>query len=241
MISTNWPSPCRARSQRRISVATSSSRPMSGVRWRCPARRPPPLARTSRYSVTGSSTPLSSWLPRSSTTNRPATWRCTRAVTTTAPGSANACTPPRPCSSHPRPPLRRFSHTAINPTRRVDHYRAGFDANAGVELRLARTGILAVNLSERPLDRKGSPRCAFCVVFLRYRIAEQRHQPVTQLFGDVTADLRHRRRGSIQIRADQIAPLLGIELGRNIGRTNQIAEHHSQEPAFAARSDLARD
>ena len=53
------PSPCRARSQRRINIAISSSRPTSGVRWRCPARRPPPLARTSRYSVTGSGTPLS--------------------------------------------------------------------------------------------------------------------------------------------------------------------------------------
>ena len=71
-ISTNWPSPCRARSQRRISMAISSSRPTSGVRWRCPARRPPPLARTSRNSVTGSGTPLSSWLPRSSATNKPA-------------------------------------------------------------------------------------------------------------------------------------------------------------------------
>ena len=36
-------------------------------------RRPPPLARTRRNSVTGSGTPLSSWLPRSSATNRPAT------------------------------------------------------------------------------------------------------------------------------------------------------------------------
>ena len=72
-ISTNWPSPCRARSQRRISMPISSSRPTRGVRWRCPARRPPPLARMIRNSVTGSGTPLSSWLPRSSTTNSPAT------------------------------------------------------------------------------------------------------------------------------------------------------------------------
>ena len=35
-IMTNWPSPCRARSQRRINMAISSSRPTSGVRWRCP-------------------------------------------------------------------------------------------------------------------------------------------------------------------------------------------------------------
>jgi class 3 adenylate cyclase len=33
-ISTSWPLPCRARSQRRISMPISSSRPTRGVRWR---------------------------------------------------------------------------------------------------------------------------------------------------------------------------------------------------------------
>ena len=42
----------------RISIEISSSRPTSGVRWRCPARRPPPLALTMRKSVTVSCTPL---------------------------------------------------------------------------------------------------------------------------------------------------------------------------------------
>jgi hypothetical protein len=91
-IINSWPSPCRARSQRRIRIAVSSSRPTSGVKLRCPERRPPRLARTNLKSVTGSGTPFSVWLPRSSATNRPATWRCTRAVTRTAPGSASACT-----------------------------------------------------------------------------------------------------------------------------------------------------
>jgi putative tryptophan/tyrosine transport system substrate-binding protein len=72
-ISTSCPSLWRARSQRRISNAISSSRPTSGVRCRWPARRPAPLARTIRYSVTGSGTPLSSWLPRSLATKSPAT------------------------------------------------------------------------------------------------------------------------------------------------------------------------
>jgi Carboxypeptidase regulatory-like domain len=35
-------------------MAISSSRPTSGARWRWPDRRPPPLARMIRYSVTGS-------------------------------------------------------------------------------------------------------------------------------------------------------------------------------------------
>jgi hypothetical protein len=40
-------------------MAISSSRPTSGVRCRCPARRPAPLARTIRYGVIGSGTPFS--------------------------------------------------------------------------------------------------------------------------------------------------------------------------------------
>jgi hypothetical protein len=52
-------------------------------------------------------------------------------------------------------------------------------------------------------------------------------------FGDVTTKLGHRRRGSIQIRADQIAPFLGIELRGNRGRADQIAEHDCEIAAFA--------
>ncbi len=51
---------------------------------------------------------------------------------------------------HPR---RRVGRVAVNLTCRIDHYRAGFDADAGVELQLARTDILAVDLGERTLDR----------------------------------------------------------------------------------------
>ena len=47
-ISESWPSPRRARSQRRASRSSSSARPTSGVGAREPPRRPPPLARTMR-------------------------------------------------------------------------------------------------------------------------------------------------------------------------------------------------
>src|SRR5215471_14008005 len=104
---------------------------------------------------------------------------------------------------HPR---RGVGRIAVNLTHRIDHYRAGFDADAGVEIWLARTGILAIDLSERPLDREGGPRRAFGVVFLRYRITEQCHQPVTQLFGDVAAHLSHRGRGVVEISVHEVAP-----------------------------------
>jgi hypothetical protein len=61
------------------------------------------------------------------------------------------------------------------------------------------------------LDRQRRPHRAFGIVLLRERIAEQRHQPVAQLLGDMAAHLRHCRRGGIEIGANQVAPLLGIE------------------------------
>ena len=131
---------------------------------------------------------------------------------------------------HPR---RDVGRIAVNLARRIDHYRAGFDADARVERRLARTGVLAVHLGERALDRERRPRRAFGVVLLRHRIAEQRHQPVAELLGDVAAHLRHRRRGGIEIGADQIAPVLGIEPRGDAGRTDEIAEHHRDMAALA--------
>ena len=49
----------------------------------------------------------------------------------------------------------------------------------------------------------------------------------------MAAHLRHRRRGGVEIGADEIAPLLGIELRGNAGRTDEIAEHHREIAALA--------
>ena len=65
------------------------------------------------------------------------------------------------------------------------------------------------------------------------RIAEQRHQSAPELLGDLPAHLRYCRRGGIEIRVNQIAPLLDIELGPNVGRIDQIAKHHSDMVALA--------
>jgi hypothetical protein len=68
---------------------------------------------------------------------------------------------------------------------------------------------------------------------MRERISEQRKQPIAELFGHMAAHAHHLRRGSIKIGANEVAPLLGIELRRNAGRTHQIAEHHREIAALA--------
>jgi len=139
---------------------------------------------------------------------------------------------------HPR---RDVGGVAEDLARRIHYHRTSFDADAGGERRLARAGVLAVQLGQRALDRQRRTRRTLSVVLLRHRISEQRHQPVAELLGDVAAHLRHRRRGGIEIRPDQVAPLLGIELRRNAGRIHQIAEHHREIAALTDSFDRNGD
>ena len=131
---------------------------------------------------------------------------------------------------HPR---RDIWHVAENLARRIHHHRPGFDRDARGQRRLARAGVLAVQFGKRALDRERRPHRALGIVLLRHRIPEQHHQPVAELLGDLAAHFRHRRRGGIEIGADQVAPLLGIELRGNASRIHQIAEHHREIPALA--------
>ena len=125
---------------------------------------------------------------------------------------------------HPR---RYVRHLAKYPARRIDHHRPGIEADARLELRLAGRGVPAVELRERALDRERGTHSAFGIVLLPDRIAEQGQQPVAKLPRHTAAHLRDRRRGGLDIAADHIAPILGIELRRNCGGADQIAEQNS--------------
>ena len=83
-------------------------------------------------------------------------------------------------------------------------------------------------LCERALDRQTCAHRAFRIVLLADRIAKQRHDPVAELFGDVPAHLRHRRRGGVEIAADEIAPVLGVEFRRYASRADKVAKHDGQ-------------
>jgi hypothetical protein len=107
-------------------------------------------------------------------------------------------------------------------------------AMRAVKRRPGRPGVLAVQLDKRALDRERRPHCALGIVLLRHRIAEQRHQSVAELLGDLTAHFHDRRRSGVEIRAHEIAPLLSIEARGNAGRIHQIAEHHCHMPALAS-------
>jgi hypothetical protein len=48
----------------------------------------------------------------------------------------------------------------------------------------------------------------------------------------MAAKSRHRRRSLVQIGAEQIAPVLRVELRGEAGRTNKITEHHGDRATF---------
>ena len=71
---------------------------------------------------------------------------------------------------------------------------------------------------------------ALGVVLARLRIAEIDQHAVAHVFRDKAANAGDRRRDNAMIGADDLTQILGIELRRERGRADQIAEHHRQLP-----------
>ena len=128
------------------------------------------------------------------------------------------------------PDRRQTERSAFVP--KPSRGRTGFETDTRGQLRRAGAGILAVELCERALDRQRGADRALDVVLMGERIAEQCKQPVAQLLGDVTSHFRDRGRSGVKVRPDEIAPLLGIELRGNPGRTHQVAKHHREVAAL---------
>ena len=130
---------------------------------------------------------------------------------------------------HPR---GNVGDIAINLAARIEDGGAGFKADAGDELRLGRTRILAIEVGQGALDRQRGACRALGIVLVRQRIAEQTHQPVAELLRDVAAHFGDRSGSGVEIGTHEVAPFLGIELRGDRGRAHQIAEHHREIAAL---------
>ena len=82
-----------------------------------------------------------------------------------------------------------------------------------------------------------SPHGALGVVLLCVRIAEQRHQPVAELFQHVPAKPGHRPGSLVKIGVDEIAPILGVKLCGEARRAYEIAEHDRDRAALGRDSE----
>ena len=116
--------------------------------------------------------------------------------------------------------------------RRFDHHLPGIKADPRGKLRRAFAGVSGVDFDKRALDRERGAHGALGVVLLRVRIAEQRHQPVAELFQHMAAEPGHRRGRLVEIGPDEIAPVLGVELCGETCRADEIAEHDCDRAAL---------
>src|SRR5262245_55105146 len=91
--------------------------------------------------------------------------------------------------------------------------------------RLLQTGIQVFYRSEDTQTRSyGSLR----VIFMGVGIAKVDEESIPQELSNVTViAANHLRTGGV-IRPDHVPVRFGIELGREAGRIDQIAEHHGQ-------------
>src|ERR1700722_17179744 len=142
-------------------------------------------------------------------------------------------------SNHDRPRLGQGLHARSDVGRIAKDFsglihdpRPALDSYSDDKLRLARTVVLAIKFGERALNGERGANGAFGIVLLRDRVSEQSYQPVAERLGDTTAHLRHRGRGSVEVGAEQNAPVLDVETGRKAGRSDKIAEHHGDGAAL---------
>jgi hypothetical protein len=91
-------------------------------------------------------------------------------------------------------------------------------------------------LCSEPADRvdyrePGAGR-ALGVVLMRSRVAEIDQDTVAHILGDKAVEPRNDLGDGAMIRADDLAQNLGIEARRELGRADQITEHHRELPPF---------
>ena len=123
---------------------------------------------------------------------------------------------------NPRSDVGRFAEYLA---RRIDDDRAAFESNAGREFRRAGLSVSRIYVGYCALDGQRGPHGAFGVILLRLRVSEQGHQPVAELLQHVSAKRGHRLRRFVEIRVDEVPPVLGVKLGRKARRSDEIAEH----------------
>ena len=115
----------------------------------------------------------------------------------------------------------------------ADHYRSGVDSNP-YRKRLKPLYI------ERSVERRhfldDNQPCShgtFGIVFVRSGISEPSQNAIAQVLRNIALETRHRFGGNSLIAREDIAPFLGVELSRYLGRVDQIAEQDCQMAPLA--------
>jgi hypothetical protein len=67
---------------------------------------------------------------------------------------------------------------------------------------------------------------------VRLRVAEVDHHPVAEVLGDVSVEALGSGDADPAILADDLAQLLGVDALRQLGRADEVAEHHGELAAL---------
>ena len=122
----------------------------------------------------------------------------------------------------------------------IDDHRPAIEPDPGGEPWQFAASIPGVRVLDRAKDRQSGAGSAFGVILLGFRISEERHEPVAEPLGDMAAVSCDRLRGVIEVGADEVAPVLGIERRCKACRPDQIAEHHCDGPSLRFVSRAGR-
>jgi len=89
---------------------------------------------------------------------------------------------------------------------------------------------LPVEIYDRIQNREARARSPLGIIVMRSGPTEISHDPVAEILRDVAVETRDRFGGCAMIPRDGLAPLLGVELSRDRGRADDVAEQHRQMP-----------
>ena len=106
----------------------------------------------------------------------------------------------------------------------ADHRHAGRHAHPRREAHTVRRGEGVVHVDDALQHRRPGAHRALRSILERPRIAEDHQQAVTEVLGDVPTELGRRRRADLLVGEDQFRQVLGVELLRQGGRTDEVAE-----------------
>ncbi len=115
----------------------------------------------------------------------------------------------------------------------ADNDRAGMHTDAHAQGHAVLCGDRGVQLVHGIDDRQPGAHGPFGVVLMRLRDAEEAHQTVAQVLVDMAAKSFDCIRGGALICGRDLAPILGIEAGCNLGRADEVAEQYGELAALA--------
>jgi hypothetical protein len=114
-----------------------------------------------------------------------------------------------------------------------DHQPGG---NADARLELDGFDIETTDIVD---DAQSRPDRPLGIVFMRSRVTEIDQNPVAHVFGDKAIEASDDIGDGAVISGNNLAQILGVEPRRELGRTDQIAEHHRQLPSLCTRRHRA--